>query len=78
MLANNQLTNLPDLDPLGALPKLKSLTLTGNPVSKRPYYRAYLINRIPSLRVIDFQRITEKVWGGAWVGSSAAACPWWL
>ena len=59
-LANNQLTNLPDLDPLSTLPRLRRLSLIDNAVSKRQHYRLYVIHKIPQLKVLDFEKIKSK------------------
>jgi len=36
-------------------------SLMGNPVTAKPYYRLYIINKVPALRVLDFRRIKDKV-----------------
>ena len=61
MLTNNAISELGDLEPLKEVKSLQYLTLTGNPVKEKKWYREWLIWRIPSLRVLDFQRIREKV-----------------
>ena len=43
------------------LKSLKYLSLMGNPVREKKWYREWLAWRIPGLRVLDFQRIREKV-----------------
>lgn len=48
------------------------LTLVGNSVTSKAHYRAYLINKLPNLRVLDFQKVkkqereeAEKLFGSA-------------
>jgi len=60
LLTNNSLEELADLDPLGRLPRLSSLSLLGNPVVMRQHYRLYAIFRMPHLRVLDFRRVKLK------------------
>lgn len=33
----------------------------GNPCCHRPHYRAYIINKLPAIRVLDFRRIKDVV-----------------
>jgi U2 small nuclear ribonucleoprotein A' len=33
----------------------------GNPVQEKKWYREWLVWRLPALRVLDFQRIRDKV-----------------
>jgi U2 small nuclear ribonucleoprotein A' len=61
ILTNNQITELGDLDALAGCTELNVLSLLGNPVIRKKDYRLYTIYRIPSLRVLDFQRIRDKV-----------------
>ncbi|KAI5119913.1 hypothetical protein M0805_000878 [Coniferiporia weirii] len=60
VLTNNNISELGDLEPLKELRSLKYLTLLGNPVKEKKWYREWIIFRIPSLRVLDFQRIRDK------------------
>ncbi|KAI9179472.1 U2 snRNP complex subunit [Blastocladiella emersonii ATCC 22665] len=59
ILTNNQVSELGDLDALAPLTQLTHLSLLGNPVARNPDYRAYAIFRIPSLRVLDFERVRD-------------------
>lgn len=36
-----------------------TLSLVGNPVTTRPHYRAYLIHKLPLLRVLDFKKVKK-------------------
>ncbi|THV06056.1 L domain-like protein [Dendrothele bispora CBS 962.96] len=60
VLTNNNFSELGDLEPLKELKNLKYLSLLGNPVREKKWYREWLAWRIPGLRVLDFQRIREK------------------
>ncbi|KAF8528074.1 L domain-like protein [Hysterangium stoloniferum] len=60
VLTNNNVAELGDLEPLRELRSLKFLSLTGNPVRERKWYREWLVWRLKSLRVLDFQRIRDK------------------
>ena len=61
ILTNNNITELGDLEPLREVRGLKYLSLMGNPVQEKKWYREWLAWRIPGLRVLDFQRIRDKV-----------------
>ncbi|KAN0100807.1 Leucine-rich repeat domain containing protein [Tylopilus felleus] len=60
VLTANNISELGDLEPLKELKNLKYLSLIGNPVREKKWYREWLAWRIPSLRVLDFQRIRDK------------------
>ncbi|KAI0768585.1 L domain-like protein [Trametes elegans] len=60
VLTNNNLVELGDLEPLKDVKSLQYLSLLGNPVREKRYYREWLAWRIPNLRVLDFQRIRDK------------------
>jgi len=62
ILTNNNIAQLGDLEPLQYLRCLTYLSLLGNPVRERKYYREWVVWRCKSLRVLDFTRIREKVW----------------
>ncbi|TFY83311.1 hypothetical protein EWM64_g700 [Hericium alpestre] len=61
VLTNNNISELGDLEPLRELKSLKYLSLLGNPVREKKWYREWLAWRLPGLRVLDFQRIRDKV-----------------
>lgn len=61
ILTNNNITELGDLEPLREVKGLKFLSLLSNPVREKKWYREWLIYSIKSLRVLDFQRIRDKV-----------------
>ncbi|KAG1716327.1 hypothetical protein ID866_811 [Astraeus odoratus] len=60
VLTGNNVSELGDLEPLKELKGLQYLSLLGNPVREKKWYREWLAWRIPSLRVLDFQRIRDK------------------
>jgi len=60
ILTNNNVAELGDLEPLKELRSLKILSLMGSPVRERKWYREWLVWRLKSLRVLDFQRIRDK------------------
>jgi len=60
VLTNNNISELGDLEPLREARGLKYLSLLGNPVREKKWYREWLVWRIPGLRVLDFQRIRDK------------------
>ncbi|KAH9853086.1 L domain-like protein [Lenzites betulinus] len=60
VLTNNNIAELGDLEPLKDVKSLQYLSLLGNPVSEKKWYREWLAWRIPNLRVLDFQRIRDK------------------
>jgi hypothetical protein len=61
VLTNNSISELGDLEPLKDIRSLKHLSLLGNPVREKKWYRDWLVWRISGLRVLDFQRIKDKV-----------------
>lgn len=60
VLANNELKTLSSLLPLFSCAKLTTLVLTGNAVTTRPHYRLLLISRIPTLKVLDYIKVSQK------------------
>lgn len=40
---------------------LFSHSLLGNPVTTKPHYRQYVVNKVPQLRILDFRKINMKV-----------------
>ena len=59
ILTNNRLANLGELEHLVGLTKLIHLSLLDNPLALRPHYRAYVIHKIPSLKTLDYAKITK-------------------
>jgi len=57
---NNKITELSELDKLTNLKKLERLVLTNNYVTETPNYRLYAIHKIPSLRILDFEKVQKQ------------------
>ena len=55
-----QIASIKELEGLRSCKKLVHLSLAQNPVSRLPDYRLCVINMIPSLRVLDFEKVTLK------------------
>jgi hypothetical protein len=51
----------PFLNVLGWLNISFPFSLLRNPVTNKPYYRLFVIHKLPQLRVLDFQRIKMRV-----------------
>jgi U2 small nuclear ribonucleoprotein A' len=58
---NKQLKDLAQIDNLSHCKVLKRLSLLNNFVTSLPNYRLYIIFKIPSLTVLDFQKVKLKV-----------------
>lgn len=61
VLTNNALQDLRQVVPLRKLRHLEYLSLMGNPITREKHYREFVIWRVPSVRVLDYKRITDKV-----------------
>ena len=57
---NNKITDLAEVAKLGKCKKLQRLVLTNNLVTEISNYRSFVIAKILSLRVLDFQKVTAK------------------
>ncbi|KAM8762126.1 U2 small nuclear ribonucleoprotein A' [Acanthopagrus schlegelii] len=60
VLTSNNIQELGDLDPLATVKTLSLLSLLRNPVTNKKHYRLYVINKIPQIRVLDFQKVKLK------------------
>lgn len=60
VLTNNRLVNLVEIDPLASLPKLQTLSLLDNNITKKPNYRLYVIHKLKGLRLLDFRKVKQK------------------
>lgn len=58
-LHGNKIRKFSDLAILKRLPNLYSVTLHGNPVENYPNYRSSMICMFPSLKSLDFAKVTE-------------------
>lgn len=56
----NSIEKLSEIDKLGALPELFSITLHGNPIENIPGYKQYVISVLPHLKVLDTIPITNQ------------------
>lgn len=54
----NRITRLRDITKLAQLPKLKALTIHGNPAEEQAHARFRIISAIPTLRTLNFSPIT--------------------
>lgn len=57
IFSNNNLQELGDIDPLSTVKTLSSISLLRNPVATKKYYRLYVIHKLPTVRLIDFQKV---------------------
>jgi U2 small nuclear ribonucleoprotein A' len=60
VLTNNRITNLSEIDNLASLTQLELLSLMDNPLTNHVHYRLYVIHKIPSLKCLDFQKVTRE------------------
>ena len=60
MLTNNQIKTFQDIQPLQRCHNLLRLSLVLNPIQTLPNYKLIMIGIIPSLRYLDFQKITDN------------------
>lgn len=57
-LMNNKIADLQEVAKLSSCRKLQRLTLTNNLVTELPNYRLFTIAKVPSLRILDFQKVS--------------------
>jgi len=57
VLTSNHLAHLAEIDALIGAKLLRNLSLHDNDMSKKLNYRAYVLFRLPQLKVLDFQKI---------------------
>ncbi|TNV76113.1 hypothetical protein FGO68_gene11414 [Halteria grandinella] len=61
LLTNNKISKFEEIDKIAQTCKsLLRLSLMGNLVNQLPNYRLYVIHSIPTLRVLDFQKVSQK------------------
>ncbi len=60
VLTNNRISFLSEVTNLSGLKHLWFLSLSNNPVTKKPYYRLFIIYILPSLCVLDFCKVKRK------------------
>lgn len=61
ILTNNNIEDLSEIDNLSTVKTLRTLCMIRNPLAALKYYRLYTIYKIPSLRVLDFKKVKDKV-----------------
>ncbi|KAF9195291.1 U2 small nuclear ribonucleoprotein A' [Haplosporangium sp. Z 767] len=60
VLTNNAITELSDLDGLSGCKSIEILSLLDNPVTKKKYYRLWVVWKLPSVRVLDFEKVKKE------------------
>ena len=60
ILTNNKIETFEQIDNIATCKTITKLFLVDNLVTKIKNYRLYVIYKIPSLRILDFQRVTQK------------------
>ena len=58
-LHGNQISKPREFAKLARLPKLRNITMHGNPIEKVPNYRLRVMCRVPTALKLDFSRITR-------------------
>ncbi|KAK2847104.1 hypothetical protein Q5P01_010103 [Channa striata] len=59
-LHGNSIFVLSEVDSLGALPHLHSITLHGNVIESNKAYRHHVISALPHLKTMDFSAVTQQ------------------
>ncbi|ODV97220.1 hypothetical protein PACTADRAFT_48969 [Pachysolen tannophilus NRRL Y-2460] len=59
-LTSNYIKNFSQIEPLKNCINLQNLYLKDNPICDLEYYRLWIIWRIPSLKILDFEKIKDK------------------
>lgn len=57
VLTANNFAELADLDVLGTFPVLTHLVLLENPVTRKEYYRYWILWRCPNVRFLDYKKV---------------------
>ena len=60
VLTNNKISDFQQIDNIASCKSLQKLYLVDNVVTKMKNYRLYVIYKIPTLRILDFQKVTQK------------------
>ena len=60
VLTNNKISDFQQIDNIASCKTLQKLYLVDNMITKMKNYRPYVIYKIPTLRILDYQRITKK------------------
>ncbi|KAK9237830.1 leucine-rich repeat-domain-containing protein [Lipomyces kononenkoae] len=59
ILTSNSISNLSDLEGLKDLKQLTYLSLVNNPVTRQEHYRLWVTWRLPSVRVLDYEKVSQ-------------------
>ena len=59
ILTNNRVNNLNDILNLVPMKSLEVLSLLDNPVATKQYYRLFTIYNMPSLKLLDYKKVTK-------------------
>jgi U2 small nuclear ribonucleoprotein A' len=59
ILTNNKIANISEVLHLASVKRLESLSLLGNPVSLKAHYRQFVIVKIPSVKWLDYRKVTQ-------------------
>jgi U2 small nuclear ribonucleoprotein A' len=59
VLTNNRIASLTEIDNLASLTQLELLSLMDNPLTSHVHYRLYVIHKLPSLKCLDYQKVTR-------------------
>eukprot|EP00981_Chlorochromonas_danica_P007975 scaffold1931_cov215-Ochromonas_danica.AAC.31 len=60
ILTNNRIAHLSEIAKLSNLRRLEVLSLLDNPVALKQHYRLYSIHALPSLKVLDYRKVSKK------------------
>ena len=60
VLTNNKISDFQQIDNIASCKTLQKLYLVDNMVTKMKNYRLYVIYKMPTLRILDYQRVTKK------------------
>ena len=60
VLTNNKIADFEQIDNIASCKSLEKLYLVDNVVTKMKNYRLYVIYKIPTLRILNYQRVTKK------------------
>lgn len=60
VLTNNRIASLGEVDNIALFKRLEHLSLLDNPLYMKQNYRNYVIHMIPSLKTLDYKKISKK------------------
>jgi U2 small nuclear ribonucleoprotein A' len=60
VLTNNRIATLGEVDNMALFKRLEHLSLLDNPINMKQNYRYYVIHMIPSLKTLDYKKISKK------------------